>query len=99
MFDPTYEQLKEKGFEPARLSKNSESFPEYMKLYKQEILILAEHIGKGEYSIHRLNNRYGRHYSPNEISSLERFENIDTLDSLIEFLINDEESCELSPPY
>ena len=99
MFDPTYQQLTEKGFEPARLSRNNESFPEYMKFHKEHILIITEHMIGGEYSIHRLNNRYGRNYSPNEISSLKRFENLNSLDELINFLMEDEEPCELSPPY
>ena len=99
MFDPTYQQLAEKGFEPTRLSKNNESFPEYMKLYKEDVLIITAHIGGGEYSIHRLNNRYGRNYSPNEISSLKRFEDLNSLDELIDFLMKDEEQCELNPPY
>ena len=99
MFDPTYKQLKERGFEPARLSKNNRSFPEYMKFQDNEILILAEYAGEREYIIHRLYNRFGRHYSPIEVQTLKKFENINSLDELISFLIKDEELCELNPPY
>ncbi len=99
MFDPTYTQLKEKGFKPTRLSENKSSFPEYMKLCHNDILILVEYIGQDQYAIHRASNRYGRHYSPIEIQNLRKFENINSLDELVSFLIEDDESCELNPPY
>lgn len=99
MFDPTYSELKEKNFEPARLSRNSKSFPEYMRFQANGIQILAEYLGEKEYIIHRLYNRFGRHYSPTEVQTLEKFENINSLDELISFLIKDEELCELNPPY
>ena len=99
MFDPTSSEQKKKGFEPTRLSKNNRSFPEYMKYQTEDISILAEYAGNNEYMIHRLYNRFGRHYSPTEIQTLEKFENICSLDSLISFLIKDEELCELNPPY
>lgn len=98
MFDPTYNQLVESGFEPARLLKENSSFPEYMGLRTKEIYIIAEHTGQGEYSIHRMTNPYGRHYEPVEIMSLDRFENINSLEELIKFLTEDKEPSTLSPP-
>lgn len=98
MFDPTYKQLKERGFTPTRLPKKNGELPRYLSLHINDTFIITEHVKGKEYTIHRLKNKYGRCYAPYEIEGGEKFDNIKSLDELIEFLVNDTEPSELNLP-
>ncbi|MDO8508683.1 MAG: hypothetical protein Q7S27_03290 [Nanoarchaeota archaeon] len=99
MFDPNYDELKQKGFQETRISNIHGEFPHYMQLYNEGTKIIVEHIVDGSYSVHRLNNRFGRNYSPIEIMADPKFEEISSLDHLISFIKKDEELSELNPRF
>lgn len=89
MNEVRYSELLKRGFKPTRTKVIGRQLPEYLILEEDSISIITKYSQDNSYSIHLATNKYWRSYEEWEFED-ERFDNINSLEQLIDFLKSDE---------